>query len=178
VRQPVFNQYEKKLRSRVPCCLIALAVQFVPVGVRAEFICSSGVQYTWKRAGEENSHQVFWGAVQANASSEVEAKRGLEVRVRREESRALEECRRLHESLGACVAGKLGAHHGTLNRLSFTARKSLEDALVKECKDAEGTCGPISRSEVKCEEKVVATPAEAPAGNAKGGKGDEKKKKK
>lgn len=154
--------------------------------VLADFICSSDVIYAWTAnqspslpvataGGAATPSQTFFGKIEARAESEELAKKALATRVGAAKTQAIARCKREHENLSGCVAAKYSAMGTTLNTLTFSARKALEDAINTDCEHQSGICGQASVAEAECREEVKA--AEPTPDAAKGGdkKADKKK---
>jgi hypothetical protein len=101
---------------------------------------------------------------------EATAKRTLEEALATERVKALDQCRQDHENLADCVAGKFSSLAPTLQRLSFSQRKSIEDAVNSDCHSRQGRC-----DEVKCAE-LVSSASSSSAGGKDAGKDAKKKK--
>lgn len=116
----------------------------------AEFSCRAGLHYSWKKQGEEDALKVEWPALEIVSESEVEAKAKLEERLIKEKAKALEACRAEHENLSGCVAAKFSVMASVMQRLAFSARKSLEKAINADCSSRQGSCIKVESEEIKC----------------------------
>ncbi len=146
--------------------------------VHAEHLCKGEISYEWKRKGEETPATVFWSRVEALGTDEKSAKEALIVAANAPKAAALSACKREHENVASCVATKFFSYATTLQNLSFSARKKLEEAIAADCTVAEGLCLEAKLGEPTCEEKIAAPVAagkDAPAKDAKDAKGAKKK---
>lgn len=150
---------------------------------RADFICRSDVSYKWVKADPAKSTPepkpassaettVRFAAVERSGVDEAGAKASLEPELNKTKVRATEACKKEHENLAGCIAGKFSIQSSTLAGLSFTARRELEKAITADCQAQLGTCLTALSSDPACEEiKKLETPTAAPE------KGADKKKK-
>jgi hypothetical protein len=141
----------------------------------AEFLCHTSVAYVWGKTQEESEQEVFWARIERKGVDEATAKRTLEEALATERVKALDQCRQDHENLADCVAGKFSSLAPTLQRLSFSQRKSIEDAVNSDCHSRQGRCGTVKVDEVKCAELVTAASSSS-AGGKDAGKDAKKKK--
>lgn len=153
------------------------ALLLAPETAPAEFSCQSSITYKWKQEKEEAPKQVFWLGLRTFGATEAEAKGELERRLGLERKKATTACEYRHENTGRCVAAKLSAKATVLREVGFAMRKTLEESMTADCQSQSGRCLGAEPAEIKCEEKVVAVPAEA-EGDAAKGKGDKGAKKK
>jgi hypothetical protein len=119
---------------------------------------------------------VRFASIERRGKSEQDARAGLLVEVNRQKARALDRCRREHESFGDCVSTKMGIKASTLNSLSFSARSKVEEALIDECRVQQGRCGAVDSGEPVCRDLSAAqaptTTEEGDSKAAAGAKGD------
>jgi len=154
-------------------CLLTLFV--VPTQVRAEFICTSEISYSWKK--EEAELKVFHSSVKHLSTDEETGKRTIAAPLLTAESKAQRTCQSEHENLSGCLASKLNATTTARSIGSFSARKEIEKAIDADCKMSNGQCRGTSHTDVVCKEVVA--PAEEGAGKSdEKAKGKEKAKKK
>lgn len=170
---------------------------FIPKACLAEFICKGEVQYKWRAATSDNlstksntaplaqatpqpssseEQGVFWAVVERKGATEEEAKRSVVDASIPQRSAADKACRLQHENLTSCVANKFTSLSSTLNSLTFSARRSLEEAVTSDCNKQQGTCLPSVVSDPICIEKK--TEEAPPEGGDKAEKDKGKKEKK
>jgi hypothetical protein len=127
-----------------------------PDTASAEFVCKSEVKYHWKKVdGEEEEskpNEVIFALLEARGEAEAEAKAKVEEQVLRHSARATAHCSKQHENLSGCIATKFSAQQAVLDRLGFSARKKLEEAITLDCQTRMGVCQKVEASEVKCTE--------------------------
>lgn len=148
-----------------------LAVLFSSLAF-ADFNCTAQVSYGLTKKDEKKPTFVEHSAAEASAESEELAKQALERPVRELKMKAREACRELHENLSGCVGAKFETMASVLQRLPFSSRKSVEDAISQDCEAQMGTCGEV-KSEISCAEHQhegdkKAKPAEGDAGGGHG----------
>ena len=162
------------LRIRRFFTLISLI--FVTNSAFAEFLCHSSVSYVWKKTQDEAEAEVFWARLDRRAADEAAGKRLIEEALAVERGKALAGCQADHENLAGCVAGKFSSLAPTLQRLSFTQRKSIEDAVNSDCSARQGKCSTIKVADVVCSELVTASSSSSAAAGKDAGKDAKKKK--
>ncbi len=155
----------------------------------ADTVCETLISYKWERnAAQPGStpvpatETVNAGSVSAAGSDEARAKGLLEKLASMQKSRALAECKRLHESTADCLSSKYSSMSSVLNSLRFEARKSLEEAIASDFAAQRGLCREVVVSEPRCTTAAAVEASEdekaAEGGKGKeGGKAEEKKKK-
>lgn len=177
-----------QIRSFLPLLSVVFVV-IMPQFAEGEFKCSAQVSYKWVKDAPQKTgtppaapptpgepSTVHFASVERSGADEAAAKVALDIELTRQKVRASEACRREHEGYGECVARKFGAHKGTIESLSFSARKEFEKALLEECKGQVGSCVTVTSTDPACKEVVLAPAADAAP--AEGDKKDDKKKKK
>jgi len=143
-----------------PTTALFFAVFTLFLGVNsgiAEFLCHSSLSFVWKKTQEEAEKEVFWARLERKGIDEAAAKAALEQVIATEKSRALDGCRIDHENLAGCVAGKFSSLAPTLQRLSFTQRKSIEDAVNSDCVSRQGSCSTVKVADPVCSQLVSAS---------------------
>ena len=148
----------------------------------AEAACESVISYKWgKREGDKGMPaspvSVEVKKLFASGADEGSAKVRLGELLPIEKGRAMDACRREHESLADCLSAKYAAKASVLNALRFESRKAFEDAIHSDCSAQQGICVEAVSSEIQCLVKAEAAEAEQ-AADAKGKGGKEKEKKK
>ena len=158
--------------------LIILLSGFYAAPVRADWECSSELSYKWRKAQAESELLVRWGVFSARGADELAAKRALAEPVEREKRRARESCKKEHENLAGCVAGRYSSMEGTLSRMSFSQRRDVEEAVTADCNSKQGSCGEVTATEPQCvEHKPDEASSSSAASESKSGKKDAGKKK-
>lgn len=147
-------------------------------GALADFVCSADVSYKWKRADEEKEQETNWAHLRHTAKDEEEGKAGVAEAGIREKVKAEAACKSDRENLAGCIAGKQAAMSAVSQNLGFSSRKALDDAIVKDCKQRQGTCLGAALGEAKCSEKKVDAAAAEGEEGKEGKAGEEKKGKK
>ena len=165
---------------------------------QADFVCASDISYTWTSssaakastptASGANSttpaanpvatsapNQTFVGKIEARAESEDLAKKALDARSAAAKTQAITRCKREHENMSGCVAAKYSAMGTTLNTLTFSARKALEDAIRTDCELQRGVCGEATVAQAQCGEEVKAVEPTPEAAKGADKKGEKKK---
>lgn len=182
------------LRSHLLCLFTAL-LACASQPAQADVLCRAELVYRWVRTAQPSAHstggtasggstatsspaaevveEVQWSTFDHQATDEASAKAGLTELLTLKRPDALDACRKLHEKLTSCVATKFSTMASTLDALSFSARRALEEAISTECRIQSGRCLDTKSSEPRCSEIKVAAVA-SPADDKKGGK--EKKK--
>lgn len=156
------------------CTALALSLMVQQVTALAETLCKSDVSFKWKREQEELVE--YWSTIQAKGADEKAAKDALGGLLDRERGQALKGCRERHEDVSGCMAGKLSSLRPTMSVMGYSERKSLEAAVSADCTGRQGKCGEVVLGEPKCAELVSGV--ENKAADDKGGKKDDKGKKK
>ena len=152
------------------CLVLPAMLSGLPGGLRlvqAEHLCQVEITYQWKKEDAETEIKEQWGRLEARGTDEKEAKAKLQKITDPERIFVLGRCRREHENQSACVATRFTSYSATLQSLSFTARKKLEDSILADCKLAAGTCTGVLVSDPVCTEIVVAAAPEKGAKDAK-----------
>ena len=160
--------------SLIPLVLVILFKISIAVG---ETECRVDVGFKWKQAQGETESSEPTITLASKGADEAAAKRALTPRIDREKQRAQKSCQERHEDLTSCVAGKLSALSSSLRQMGFSERKSVEDAVSADCSARQGKCSGVTVSEPQCAE-IVAKADGTPGADEKGGKKDEKGKKK
>ena len=150
------------MKNKIVVCLLALMVA-TPTVVRAEFVCHVDVSYSWKKEKAEQPLDVFYSTIQSSAADEAGAKAGLVDTSAREQSKAMEDCRKQHENRSGCIAAKYTANANLLQMMKAEARKVLEEAIASDCASTQGSCLKATLSEPKCAEAVKASESPTPA---------------
>jgi hypothetical protein len=175
--------------------LIILLVLSAPEDLLGEFICTAEISYKWARNEKksveakvtpsptpqaenpaDSSLSVFWTNIEKSAATEEEAKKFVNKVSLQEKASAEKDCVSQHENLSGCIASKFESLSATMSRLSFSARKSMEEAIHQDCSSQQGKCLGAAISEIKCSEKVDPKAAEAEASKDGKDKKDAKKK--
>lgn len=152
--------------------------------VSAQVTCESVISYKWSRRELPNvtpaaAQSVDVKKLIATGSDEVAVKARLGEQIPLEKSRAMDACRREHESLADCLSAKYAAKAAVLNTLRFESRKAFEDAIHSDCSAQQGICGEVLNSDLHCAVKAEAAEEEsAEDSKSKGGKEAKKEKKK
>lgn len=171
--------------SLLSVILAAFSGVFPSNELRAEFLCSTDISYTWVKSAAGGGVSgtpapsaapkptiIRYSGVQRLGRDEAGAKANLQIEVNRQKGRASDACKRDHESMGDCMATKLSSKASVLNSLGFSARAELEKALQEECKAQQGVCLSVEAAEPQCRD---ITPAKAADGGSAGKKSDPKK---
>lgn len=66
------------------------------------------------------------------------------------EERVMKLCRQKHENLSGCMAERFVSLSTMMGSLSFTARKTLEDAIAQDCQKTQGRCSKFIAGKVQC----------------------------
>ena len=168
--------------------LIAFALFFLLArSLYAQSTCESVVSYKWaKREGDKSTPVAAVGVevkkLVAAGEDEAAVKARLAELLLTEKNRAMDACRREHESMADCLSAKYAAKASVLNALRFESRKAFEDAIRSDCSAQQGICTEVLSSDPQCTVKAAAAEGEGAAdANGKGGKeskegGKEKKK--
>ncbi len=152
-----------------------ISLLFVTNSAFAEFLCHTSVSYVWQKTQEETAIEVFWARLERKGADEVAGKRLIEEALALERGKALSACQQDHENLAGCVSGKFSSLASTLQRLSFSQRKSIEDAVNSDCSARQGKCSSVKVAETSCSELVTASSSSSASGKDAGK--DAKKKK-
>lgn len=155
--------------------LLVACLALAPV-CYAEHLCRASVSYSWQRDKDVTKIIVFTSNLEVTGADEADAKRILQERAGPEKVKAAERCKREHENQAGCLAAKMNSLSSTMQGLTFSARKLLEDSIAADCKTQQGKCGEGELSEPQCVEKVVATKADEKPAKEAGGKDAKKKK--
>lgn len=132
--------------------------------VFAEHFCRTEITYKWRRAQEEKEVEVIVQALEARGVDEPAAKAEIMKLALAARSGAQATCAQVHENLSGCISSKLAAASTVQHTLSFSARKTLEEAIKTDCSNSQGICTDIVVKDATCEElKVAATPTPTPA---------------
>ena len=184
-------------------CLIVMLILLSFSSASAEFACQLDVSYRWRKkpddqkqanatpapapspaaapeaagtpATDPNVTQVFWRVVEKGGASEEEAKARVAEFAKQEQSNALAACRASHQNLAGCISTKYASMSPTLTSLGFTARKSLEEAIEKDCRSVQGECLDAPIGEIKCVAPKAEEGKEGEKGGDKGAKDGKKK---
>jgi hypothetical protein len=170
---------------------------FCPGMLLAESVCRTEMSYSWRpvRAPQvaaspaaeaqtsnspaptssSDSRLSPWVIIEQAGPDEAAARAKLAEHVAREKPKARAACTKAHEDKAQCVASKLAAMAVTLQTASFTARKSLESAIVDDCARSEGHCLLVNSSDPQCRSLEVAENAEGEAKDEKKDKKEDKK---
>lgn len=171
--------------------LISFVVFLVAAELPAQTLCRGKVSYKWQRGepapaaatpaaggetaagsgGASASTEVVVALLEVSAEDEPKAKAEYSKQGARELARAEQSCRSQHENFSGCLSTRFEAKAAVLSGLSFSARKSLEDAIGKDCETQRGVCLGANLSDPQCENKAPPTPSAAPDE----GKGKKKK---
>lgn len=168
----------RKLEVRTKSILIAVCAVtlfvFETNYAYAEANCSSVLSFTVERE-DKSLNEVFFVELRAQGTDEVTTKARLESEILKTKGRAIERCKSQYENFASCLQTKLISSGSVLQTASFSARKTLEEALASDCRKQQGNCKDAKSSEVKC---VLIEPTLAPdaKGAAEGGKKGEKEK--
>lgn len=141
--------------------------------VLAEYECRSEVSYAWKGEKADAETEVFFRAASVRGETENNGKEALEKKLSEEKAAALSECARLHEGVAECIATKFSNLQSTMQGMTFSGRKGLEESIRNDCTALKGKCISAKASDVKCIDKTPPTPVPAEGE----GKKEEKKKK-
>jgi hypothetical protein len=140
------------LLSRIMSYVILTCFIAFPSLVAAEFVCKSEISYSWKKEGNEELSKVIFAVLEARSDNQELAKAKVESQVLRHTPRASQHCNKEHENLSGCIAAKFTAQASVLDRLSFAARKKLEEAITTDCQARIGACKAVEATEVECQE--------------------------
>lgn len=166
----------KRLGPYLKFCTAMMAVMSLQqVTAAAETACKSEVSFKWKKDKEELTE--FWSTLQAKGADDKAAKESIARAFDRERVLAQKSCRERHEDVSGCIAGKLSALRPALSSMGFSERKSVETAVSADCTAQQGVCSDVVMGEPKCVE-MAAAEAAGKATEEKGGKKEEKGKKK
>ncbi len=157
--------------------LILFSLLFFEVAA-AEFHCQSAISYKWKRG--ETEFDVYRQLVVGVGIDEESAKNKLKEAVEAEKSISLAGCKQGHENLAGCIAAKFQSLGDTYQALGFSARKTMEDAISKDCENQQGLCVSASSTDAACVQRFEGAPSPTPeeGGDKKEEKGKAKGKKK
>lgn len=167
--------------------LIFLSIALItlaPLQLHADFICGAEVSYKFERGngekggdnkeGEKTAEETFFSKVHKKGATEEATKKLVAEALVAEKSKARERCRQDHENLAGCISAKYSLFAGKAAGLTFSARKTLEEAITKDCTKQQGHCLESAASETTCEEEVKPV-TEGDAAKAEGGKGEKEK---
>ena len=140
----------------------------------AEFSCKSEVIYKWKPGEEEEVIEESWIKLEKKGGAEAEVKKSIEADIKRETEKASNTCKRKHENIAGCISSKYSSMQNVISEMSFTARRSLEEAMTEDCKQSQGKCMGASAKEIHCEEEKE----DVAEGEEAAEKKEDKKKKK
>jgi hypothetical protein len=141
---------------------IAFAL-LIAVPAFADHLCRAEITYKWRRAQEEKESEVILQALEAKGSDEASAKAEIKKLALSARSGAQATCAQRHENLTGCISSKLAAASTVQHTLSFSARKTLEEAIKTDCSNSQGVCTEIIVKDPTCEEiKLAATPTPTP----------------
>lgn len=115
-----------------------------------ELQCSSQVSYRWTKPERESALEVLVDRIEKKATSVEHAQQIMGPEISEAKQKALHLCRKQHENLSGCIAGKFAAMDSVMRRLDFSARKALEEAISKDCAAQQGECGEVQATEVAC----------------------------
>lgn len=117
--------------------------------VFAQHQCRIELSYKWV-GGDEEEQVVRVETISADAADEEVAKQRVSARGAEAEERVMRRCRDRHENLSGCIAEKFASLSSMMGSLSFTARKTLEDAVAQDCQKLQGRCLKFATSKAKC----------------------------
>ena len=157
--------------------VVELAPKTAPVKSEVASDLPAKKDVTPAPAAETKESTVAYSTVEAKGEDEAKAKIAVQKVSVRLLEKAREECRMRHENVAACIAAKYDATATTMQTLSFSARKSLEDAVRSDCEAQRGICKKVETSDPVCAEIVVAATTTA-SPEAESGKEEKKKGKK
>ncbi len=137
--------------SRLICMGMLMAAAFLwsAHSVFAQHQCRIELSYKWI-GGEEEEQIVRVETISADAADEEVAKQRVSARGAEAEERVMRRCRDRHENLSGCIAEKFASLSSMMGSLSFTARKTLEDAVAQDCQKLQGRCMNFAASKPKC----------------------------
>ena len=159
--------------------LIAFALFFLCAGnLYAQATCETVISFKWTRKEGPNVTPVAPLSVEVKRLSVTEAdetavKARLAELVPAEKNKAMDSCRREHESLADCLSAKYAAKASVLSSLRFESRKAFEDAIHSDCSAQQGVCLEVLSSDPQC---LTKTEGEGEGETAGEGKGKAKEK--
>lgn len=131
------------------CALCILMFNLASKPALAQYLCKTELSYKWV-PDEQDPEQVRFEIVSAEAEQEDQAKQLLKQKLSDVQIRAMQHCRAKHQNLSGCIAEKFSGLHGMMGSLSFTARKTLEDAVTLDCKKNQGRCQEPVSGKISC----------------------------
>ncbi len=140
--------------------LVLLSALLLPATSFAEYLCKGEVGYSWLRMNKEGEvsdkeMEVFWAAREVKGEDEKGTKSKLEEVLLREKGFARQACKKEHENLSGCIAGKFQAMKAIMKLLDFSSRKAIEDSVKQDCQAQLGICKMVTASEILCENLEV-----------------------
>ena len=136
--------------------VIAVILIFLPNLVLADFSCSTEVGYNWKKKdGQGDAIKVVVNDIGANGATEAEARDKINKIAKKQRRRAKKLCSDKHENMTGCISNRFIQSSTILATLNFSARKSLEDAIMRDCENMQGECLDSFVSEIVCNEVVL-----------------------
>lgn len=112
--------------------------------------CTTKVHYSWMPKESEQEQKEHWTTLWLDGESQKKATAELEKLADRITSEAQEHCRKRHENLSGCIAAKYSSLGPTLKALDYSARTSLEKAIVADCESVNGACKSPGYDPVTC----------------------------
>jgi len=146
--------------------------------VKADTKCRADVSYkTVKKIDDkETKETIFWGTFSQTEKSTEAAKIELNQIIKKEQLKALQECKRIYQYTPLCIAGQLGLHTNRLQTMSFSARKLLEKQVSDMCAAREIECYIGDSDAIQCiEEKAQVAADGADGATGQVIEGDDKK---
>lgn len=127
-------------------------------------VCEQDVYYAWKKVeqpkkgvplAESSSSSspaidVFFTTLSQAAASSNEAKNKLQAQKAQNEGYALEYCKKKHEDQANCIASSLKASAANYNLMDFASRRTLLDAISKDCSNNSGNCLSVKSDQPRC----------------------------
>ena len=123
---------------------VVLFALLLPFNAFSDFVCSSDVSYKWQKSEvkdqkkdekkeekkeEKEDTTIHWSTLEQGGSDEAAAKDALSKYVVREQKKASETCKILHENLSGCITAKFASSKAELQAMDFGARKTLQEAI-------------------------------------------------
>lgn len=150
-------------------CALLLNLGISSTFVYAETVCRSKIYYTWKRTDGEKELATYAVTVVSTGSTPEISKQALDAKLPGYLDKAFRLCVSEHEEESECLKTKFFHSAGVLSTASFSARRKLEESIVKECKSREGVCLGSKNDDAVClEESAKAPVVEGTEGEAKG----------
>lgn len=159
---------------RIIKCLALFSIALPALGW-ADFHCQSAISFKWKRGDAE--FDVYRQVVTGAGVDEAEAKAKLKDAVDAAKTEAQANCKQQHENLAGCIAAKFQTLGNTYQALGFSARKTMEEAITKDCENQQGLCAGAHSSDPACVQRFASgEPSPTPEEAKKDEKGKGKKK--